>query len=736
VDEPVAGRLAHRQRRIGPMSTAPAFAGKRPQLLADLLAPGTIAVVGASADPAKVGGRVMWNLRRFRPAVRVIAVSANRHDGDGEWAASLADIEVPVDQVLIAVPASAVTRVIRQADGLGARTAVVYASGFGEAGTGDGGRLKQELVAAVSGSTMRVLGPNCVGYTAVRDTGDLVMAAFYGTLDADGPQAVPITPDPIAVVSQSGGVGSMIIGHLRDVRLWPREYISTGNEYDISLTELLRAYVDDPGIRVIAIYLEGTQDPEELADALGAARRAGKVIAAMIGGRSRAGGRAVESHSGRLAQDGDLYVRYLQRCGAMVASGPWEMALIIESAARGRQLGRRAGIIAASGGMATVAADLLDELDFEFPEISAGTAEAVAGQLPAFAQAANPLDIGGATMRDPERMPAISQAMLSDPGLDMVLVTAGSMNADALQIATSVARASAGAGKPCAVFWPHVRADARDLLWRSAVPCLTNEADLRLWLTCGLRPDPGPWAPERPADPVTSPAALALRSEAAAGRPVAETTAKRIMQILGFEIPRSIVVTGEEQLPAAIKAIDFPIVMKGIAPSVIHKQELGLVAVNLRNTAAAHAAFERIRSTLRDRRLGSDVLVERYWPPRHEVIAGWTRSPLGTLLVFGTGGSAVETIADIHREFLPATDAAIDRLLSSTVAGRTITAQMPGVADRLRVQLRRIAQLAEDTTEVAFDLDINPIAVTGLGRLMVLDACFSPAAATRTLEEP
>jgi len=166
--------------------------------------------------------------------------------------------------------------------------------------------------------------------------------------------------------------------------------------------------------------------------------------------------------------------------------------------------------------------------------------------------------------------------------------------------------------------------------------------------------------------------------------------------------------------------------MKGVAPSVIHKEELGLVAVNVRNVSQATAAFERIRSVLRDRGLTTDVLVEKYWPPRHEVIAGWSRSPLGSLLVFGTGGSAVETIGDVAREFVPADDAAIDRLLSKTVAGRIITAQMPRVADRLRIQLRRIAKLAEDTADLDYDLDINPIAVTGLGRLVVLDATFSP----------
>jgi acetyltransferase len=165
--------------------------------------------------------------------------------------------------------------------------------------------------------------------------------------------------------------------------------------------------------------------------------------------------------------------------------------------------------------------------------------------------------------------------------------------------------------------------------------------------------------------------------------------------------------------------------MKGVAPSIVHKEKLGLVAVNLRNVSQATAAFERIRSVLRDRGLTTDVLVEKYWPPRHEVIAGWSRSPLGTLLIFGTGGSAVETIGDVAREFVPADDAAIDRLLSTTVAGRVITAQMPHVADRLHVQLRRIAKLAEDTADLDYDLDINPIAVTGLGRLVVLDATFS-----------
>jgi hypothetical protein len=147
-------------------------------------------------------------------------------------------------------------------------------------------------------------------------------------------------------------------------------------------------------------------------------------------------------------------------------------------------------------------------------------------------------------MRNPDRMPAITEAMLGDRGLDVIVVTAGSMNAGAPQIADSVAAASTTAQKPCAVFWPHGRADARDRLWQAGVPCFPNESDLRLWLTCGRRHQPGPPAEEQSADPVASPAAAALRRELLAGRPVAEPAAKRIMQILGFEIPHGVLVTG------------------------------------------------------------------------------------------------------------------------------------------------------------------------------------------------
>jgi acetate---CoA ligase (ADP-forming) len=709
----------------------PASAGSRPQLLDDLLAPKTIAVVGASADPEKVGGKLIRSLRRFQPSVRVVAVSPRGGDGNGEWATSLADISGPVDQVLLAVPASAVTGVIRQAGELGAKTAVVYASGFGETGTEDGDRLKQDLISSIAESGMRVLGPNCLGYTAVRDTGDLVMAAYYGTLDREGAQSVPITPDPIALISQSGGVGSMIIGHLRSAHIWPRDYISTGNEYDVSLTELVRAYADDGGVRVIAIYVEGVQDRNDLSEAIGVARRAGKVVACMVGGRNSAGSRAVESHSGRLSQRGDLYVQFLEGCGAAVASGPWEMALVIERALRGQQrpLGKRAAVVAASGGMGTVTADILDEQGFQLPEFTTETGAVITGQIPSFAQVGNPLDIGGVTMQNPERMPVITRAVLSDPAVDLVVVTAGSMNAGALNIARSVVGASAESTKPMVVYWPHGRVDAADLLWQAGVPCFGNEADLRLWLSSGWPAQAGSAAEAVAADPVASPAAKALRGEAVAGQPIAETAAKRIMQILAFEIPQGVVVTDADQLPEAIKEIDLPLVLKGVAPSVVHKEQRGLVAVNLRNASQVSAAFERIHAALRESGLGANVLVEKYWPARHEVIVGWSRTPLGTLLVFGTGGARVEDIGDIRREFLPLTDAKIDRLLTGTVVGRTILAQLPTVADRLRVQLRRVAKLAEDTADVDYDLDINPIAVTALGRLVVLDACFSPAGA-------
>jgi acyl-CoA synthetase (NDP forming) len=706
----------------------------RPELLEQLLAPRTIAVVGASGDPSKLGGKLIQSLRRFKPAVRIVGVSPSGGDGDGEWATSLSAIDGPVDQVLLCIPAQAVSGLIQEAGALGAKTAVVYASGFGETGTPEGEQLSRDLEAAVAETGVRVLGPNCLGYTAIRDTGDLVMAAWFGTLDSEDASSLPITPDPIALVSQSGGVGSMIIGHLRSAQIWPRDYLSTGNEYDLSLIELVRTYAADPGISVIGVYLEGVQHQAELADAFATARRAGKAVVCMVGGRSPAGGRAVTSHSGRLAQEGDLYTQFLEHAGASVAAGPWEMALILESAVRGRQhLGKRAGVICASGGMGTVTADLLTDLDFDLPEISAETADAVREQIPSFAQAGNPLDIGGITMQAGDRMPIITTAMLNDPALDLLVVTAGSMNAGALSIAGSVISAAGESDKPCVVFWPHVRDEAKLLLWEAGIACFTNEADLRLSLQAGRRPQLAPSEDElTEADPIGNPSAVALRAETTVGTPVPETVSKRIMQILGFEIPKGAVVTSEDELARAIRDIDLPVVLKGHAPSAVHKAELGLVEVNLRHPAIVSGAFQRIQANLAERGLGNQVLVEKYWAPRFEVLMGWSRTPLGTLVLFGTGGSNVEAIGDVHKEFLPLTDASIDRLLEQTAAGRVLLAQAPAVADRLRTQLRRIGQLAQDTQDLDFDLDVNPVAITELGRLVVLDAVFTPASSAQT----
>jgi acyl-CoA synthetase (NDP forming) len=710
------------------------MAETRSGLLRDLLAPSSIAIVGASTDVRKLGGRLFYSIRRFRPGVRIIGVSPKAVDDQGEWATSLSEISGPVDQVLIAAPANATAQILREAGRIGAKTAAVFASGFGETGTDEGTQMRYELEEAIRTSGVRTLGPNCLGYVAVGETGDLVMAAWFGTLDADDIGAVPICAAPIALVSQSGGVGSMVVGYLRTIGLWPREYISTGNEYDISLVELVTAYATDPAITAIGAYVEGIPDPRSLKSAFEKARRAGKHIVCMVGGRSPAGSRAVQSHSGRLAEGGDLFAKFLQGCGARVATGPWEMALMLESAARGRvRAGGRIGLVAASGGMATVTADLLSEIGWQLPELSSYVGDAIRDNIPTFANVGNPLDVGGVTMQDRSRMPVISHVLFSDPALDMVVFTAGSMNAGAHNIAESIVEAASQSAKPCIVFWPHVRTEARRLLWAEGIPCLTNEADLKICLSgipaaadavAGAAPlDAGD-----PVDPTGNPAAVAFRLVARPGQPVSETDSKRVLQILGFEIPLARIVGTEEQLVLAAQDLGYPIVLKGHAQAVVHKAELGLVSTNVRLLSQAKETFGRIQGVMRDMHFGSDVLVEKQWSARYELLLGWSRTDLGTVMVFGTGGTGVEQIDDVGRELLPLGDRALDRLLEETVAGRALMIQMPKVAERLRLQLRRLAQVAEATEDLSYDLDVNPVAVTELGRLMVLDAGFTPSA--------
>ena len=739
---------------VTPEASAAATAGAEPGVRlgtrdrsADVLAltrPRGIAVIGAAARPGRMGGHIWLSLEKFNPAVPRYAISSRPDPAFGNrWVPAIEDVPAGVDQAVVCAPAAAAAGLVRRCSAAGIRTVVVYASGFGEIGTSEGHAFEADLKQAIADTQLTVLGPNCVGYFAVQPNGDLVLPTAFSALDPETPEVVPVAPKKMALISQSGGIGSMVVGHLRNMGVWPWCYVSTGNEYDLTIWDVAAGLASDPGTHVLGLYLEGLQGTNDLASLVRRLRLAGKQIVILLGGRTAVGSRSVTSHTGRIARDGSLYPAYLEQERISLARDPWELAVLMERASALPDPGRlrECAIITASGGMGTITSDLLADSGVTLPELGDEARSAIQSALPAFASRGdNPVDVGGGSMRDPQTLSRVAAAVGAAGKVDFIVLTNGGMAASGVSIANGMVDALTQAALPAFVFWPHCGSAAQKTLWSQGVPCVTEGGELvRLVeltreLGRGLRGDPGdgphtaPDAPAMPDAPVGA-AARVLRDLHAQGVSATEVSAKAVLTRIGLAVPASALITTESQVDGAVATTGLPAVAKGQSPRITHKQEAGLVRTWLRTpTEVAHAVRE-VSGRLRLLGSPADVLVEAQVSTRLELLAGWTHTSMGLVFIFGCGGSRAEAIADSVVMFPPLSGDVVRDAILRTVTGRVLAHQFPSAAAKLARIYELLAALSAETAELGLDLDINPLALTTAGELVVLDAAFSPAGA-------
>jgi acetate---CoA ligase (ADP-forming) len=713
----------------------PAARNRTADVLA-LIRPGGIAVIGAAARPGRMGGHIWLSLEKFDPPVPRYAISSRRDPAFGDrWLPGIEDVPAGVDQAVLCAPAGAVAGLVRRCSAAGIRTVVVYASGFGEIGTAEGHAFEADLRQAIAETQLTVLGPNCVGYFAVQSNGDLLLPTAFSVLDPEPPEVVPIAPKKMALISQSGGIGSMVVGHLRNMGVWPWCYVSTGNEYDLTIWDAAAGLGSDPGTQVLGLYLEGLQGTRDLARTVSQLRAAGKKVVVLLGGRTAEGSRSVTSHTGRIAQDGSLYPAYLEQHGISLARDPWELAVLMERAATLPDPGplRDCAIITASGGMGTITSDLLADSGVALPELGEEAGSAIRAVLPAFASRGdNPVDVGGGSMREPETLGRVAAAVRAAGKVDFIVMTNGGMAASGVPIARGMVDALVTAGLPAFVFWPHCGSVAQKTLWSQGVPCVTEGGELvrLIELTRELgrarRDDTHAGRPTAGTAAATEAARL-LRDLHARGTSGPEVSAKAVLARLGLAVPASALITLESEVDNALGATGLPAVAKGQSPRVTHKQEAGLVRTSLQTAGEVSCAVRELADRLRVLGGPGEVLVEAQVPARLELLAGWTHTSMGLVFVFGFGGIRAETIADSTVMFPPLTENFFRDAMLRTVAGRVLAYQFPSAAAKVAQFFELLAALAAETADLGLDLDVNPLAVTPAGELVVLDAAFSPA---------
>jgi acyl-CoA synthetase (NDP forming) len=696
--------------------------------LSAVFRPRAIAVVGASDDPVKIGGRPLAFLLRHGYPGRVFPVNPARATVQGLPAfPSIGAIPEPVDLAIVVVPAERVLESLEEAAAKGVRAAIVFSSGFAE--VGPAGRVAQARLRELAERTgLRIIGPNCQGFAHLPSR---LVATFASPFLEPG-----LATGSIAIVSQSGAMAGMIYEMARAAGLGLNYWVSTGNEADVQAAEILAEVVEDEETRVACCYLEDIKDAGRFRRALARAHRRGVPVFVLKSGRSAVGRRAASSHTGALAGEDAVYDAVFADWGAIRCADPAELLALPQAFLGYREAGRRVAILSNSGGLGVLSVDLCVDLGLVPAEFTPETTAVLRAALPDFAAAANPVDLTAQMLTDPGMLARVLPALEADPGVDAIVFQIALLGAatDLARLVGDVAAVARSTRKVVAVSCPQrpmveafraggvLAFDDASVALRS-LACLAQATARRArWLDRATLDAPPP--PPAPAVPAGR-----------AGEPfLNEWESRRLLAPFGLPLVDTVFVTAAAAAPAAAapaaaEQLGYPVVVKVCAAALPHKSDVGGVALGLADRAAVAEACRRLEANVRAAVPGvalDGLLVQRQVRGALELALGVKVDPIfGPVVLVGSGGVLIEVLRDF-RLLLPPIDAtAAEEALRSLRIGPL----WDGVRGSAPLDLPAAVELLQQLGEAARSLgayvkeiDLNPVAVGRRGEgVTILD---------------
>jgi acyl-CoA synthetase (NDP forming)/RimJ/RimL family protein N-acetyltransferase len=658
--------------------------------LRPVLAPSAVAVVGASAKEGSIGGAIFSNIVEAGYTGSVFPVNRSGEPVAGHAAhASVAELPVPVDLAVIAVPSGAVHSAVAEALGAGAKALCVISAGFAETGPA-GAQAEAELLALVRSHGARMVGPNCLGVFAA----GVRMNATFSRRQFD--------PGNVAISSQSGAVGLAVIDEASQRGLGLSAFVSVGNKADVSSNDLLEYWEDDEETDAIALYLESFGNPRRFARIANRVARV-KPILALKSGSTTMGERAAMSHTAALAGSDVAAEALFRQAGVLRAHTLQELCDVLHLVAtQPLPHGRRVAILSNAGGLAILCADACAELGFELAPLSEHTRQHLAAMLPDEATVANPVDmIASATS---ETFAAVVPLLLADTDVDALIVLAAPTS---LAMPEDVVRAIGeacerdGATKPVLAVTPGTTPQAGAVpAYRypeAAAGALARAVERAEWLR---RPHGRVHEPvvDREAAQAVVDAAL----EASPDAWLAAGPARRLLTAYGVPCVTQRTVTNRPEALEAAHALGYPLAVK-MGEAGVHKIDRGGVILGVSDVPALDAALDRI---------GYPAVLQPMVSGGIELLAGVVQDPVfGPVVAFGPGGTMAELIGGTAFATLPLTDVDAAELVTSGKAGELVTGfrGRPAADVNALVDLVvRLAALAEDFPQVA-ELDLNPV---------------------------
>ncbi|MEW6288449.1 MAG: acetate--CoA ligase family protein [Thermodesulfobacteriota bacterium] len=687
-------------------------------MLDSLLSPKSVAVIGASRTPGKVGHDILANLISGGFDGPIVPVNPSADEVLGlQCYPTLQKYGKQVELSVIVVPRSHVEDAVRDSLDAGCGAIIVISAGFKETGE-EGAALEKKIASLCQSRNVRMLGPNCLGLI---NTESKLNASFAGLMPGSG---------GVAVISQSGALCTAILDQAAGRRMGLSKVVSIGNKADLSEVDLLRALARDGQTKVIAGYLEDISSGDNFVKAAEEASSF-KPVVILKSGTTTAGLRAAASHTGVLAGADIAYGAAFKRSGVIRADTFQELFDFVTAfSMQPLPKGKRVLIITNAGGPGTMVADAVEKAGLEVISLNLAIADSLRRKLPSAASTGNPIDVLGDA--DPERYVAAIEAAQNDEGVDAIIVI---LTPQAMTRPAETARAIAAklnGQKPVLASFMGGKGvmPGRDELGEAGLP--EYDSPERAVEALKAMYEYASWK-QRPPRVVTRFPVNRRRAERIITRHqrtgrlhLGEVKAKSILDAYGFRIPDGKLASSSDEAIEIAKRVGFPAAMKIVSPDIVHKTDLGGVQLNLASASKVRDAYDlmmlRIREKAPDARI-EGVYVEKMVDTGLEVIIGMSRDPqFGPMLMFGLGGIFVEVMKDVTFHLAPITSEEAVQMLLATRSYEILKGKrgQKGVdLEAIANGLQRISQLTTDFPEIQ-ELDINPFIVGEIGGTAVV----------------
>jgi len=693
------------------------------EALNSLLTPKSVAVIGASATPGKIGYSVMKNLIDGGYAGPIYPINPSADEILGIKAyPSVTDVPGEIDAAIITIPSKLVDGVLDDLGRKGVKGLIVITSGYSEVGNRD---LENDLVKKAKSYSMRVLGPNIVGVLSNTDKFNGSFAPF-----------LPL-PGKASLVSQSGALLIALDAATYTRRVGFDKLISIGNMSDVDFADIVGWLDSDPNTSCITLYIEGFKDGRAFIEA---ARKASKPIIALKAGVSAHGAAAAASHTGSLAGAAKVYGAALQQAGVIQATDldnlfDRTLALSLQSPMKGDNL----LIITNGGGVGVLATDAAEKYGLPLKFAPADVQAELKKHMPEFGSAKNPVDLTG--MAGNEWYGDSVRYSYAHPWTEGVVVLyCETAITDPMQIAQAIKKAVVDSGvteKPITVSFVGGERSAVAMRWlvENGIPAY-GAPDVAVDAIASLREFARMKAlSAQTTEPCASfdrdVALEVIRKARADGRDsLTEIEAKEVFSAYGMPVTSTELSKSEDEAVALAKKIGYPVVMKIVSPDILHKSDAGGVKVNLKDEAGVRDAFKTIMKNAKAYKASADihgVAVQEMAPWGTEVILGSVNDPtFGPTMMFGLGGIFVEVLKDVTFRVAPVADTQARRMLDE-IRGAPILAGVRGEEPRDRKALSEVicqySSMIIDLKDEIAESDANPVLVYEVGAgLKVVDA--------------